>query len=158
MNRLPVPYKKTSPTYRQIWRIVDGALADTLNIHDDYFRHLRPRRRDHIRSSIVKRITGQVHGYLSETEKGRSGAKPSPAVDSEFVVRTDGLITRLGKRARKLVGLAPPASTYSHEVTAALVVLFAIAWLLVPLKSADAPASTHVKGPQILITGRSVDA
>lgn len=113
MKRLPFPYKKDDPTYRQIWRVVDGALRDAFSEHPDYIEHVNPRRRDHIRASVVKRVTGQVHGYMAE--KGRSTSRV--AVESEAAAAYDGgFLTRLAQGARKLAGVCfAPVSTYSRR-------------------------------------------
>lgn len=70
---------KTKPqkgdlNYHRLWRIIDGAVADALNSHPDYFSHGR---RYAIQQSIVKRVTGSVIGFASEQAKGRSGVQSS---------------------------------------------------------------------------------
>jgi hypothetical protein len=61
--------------YRQLWRVVDGAVFDALYTHQDY---LTPKGRRSARGSIVKRVTGAVMGYAEESARGRSGASPAP--------------------------------------------------------------------------------
>lgn len=60
--------KRPSAAYGQLWRIVDGAVADALKAHPDYLTDKGTRS---ARSSIVKRVTGAVIGYAGETAKGR---------------------------------------------------------------------------------------
>ena len=55
--------------YRQIWRVVDGAVADAFKMHPDY---LTEHGRSRARQSIVMRVTGAITGYSAEAEKGRS--------------------------------------------------------------------------------------
>ena len=69
---------KDSRAYRQLWRIVDGAVRDALDSHPDY---LTKKGRESARNSITKRVTGAVLGYATEVAQGRSGV--SPAADME---------------------------------------------------------------------------
>jgi len=55
--------KKGDKDYRQIWRIVDGAILDCLNCHPNYV--VRNRRGD-LRNSLAKRVTGSIKGYLEQ--------------------------------------------------------------------------------------------
>lgn len=57
-----------SRAYRQLWRVVDGAVFDALYSHQDY---LTDKGRRSARESINKRVVGAVLGYALEA-KGRS--------------------------------------------------------------------------------------
>lgn len=112
MGRLTIPKQKLDPEYRQLWRVVDGAVEDTFNMHPHYKAKFNPRFVKHIRSSIVKRVVGSVHGY--QAEKGRSGLRPAADTD---VARSSGILTRLFVRARKLVSVGHAlTSANSREV------------------------------------------
>ena len=63
--------------YRQLWRIVDGAVEDALRHHEDY---LTQKGKRSARRSITKRVTGAVMGYVEQSTRGRSGV--SPAADT----------------------------------------------------------------------------
>jgi hypothetical protein len=61
---------KAGAVYRQVWRIVDGAVRDAFRQHPDY---LSPCRREaEIRRSIVKRVTGAFLGYVGEARRHRA--------------------------------------------------------------------------------------
>lgn len=60
--------------YRQLWRVVDGAVFDALYTHEDY---LTAKGRRSARTSINKRVVGAVMGFASQTAKGRSGESPA---------------------------------------------------------------------------------
>jgi hypothetical protein len=62
--------------YRQLWRIVDGAVADALSAHPDY---LTPKGQRSAQLSITKRVTGAVLGFAAEA--ARAGLVASPAAD-----------------------------------------------------------------------------
>lgn len=66
--------KLQSRAYRQLWRIVDGAVADALKHHEDY---LTDKGKRSARRSITKRVTGAVLGYAEQSARGRSGASPA---------------------------------------------------------------------------------
>ncbi len=55
--------------YRQIWRIVDGAIRDTLENHPEYLTKAGSRA---ARNSLTKRVVGSLHGYATQVAKGRS--------------------------------------------------------------------------------------
>lgn len=76
MKRLPIePTKPASPTYRQIWRVVDGAVDLALSAHPEY---LNPGKKvSTIRNSIVKRVVGALHGYAEQSAWVRSGSSPA---------------------------------------------------------------------------------
>ena len=63
--------EKGNHHYRQLWRVVDGAVADAIAQHPEYIA-LGAQKRV-VRQSIVKRVTGAVLGYAVEAAKGRSG-------------------------------------------------------------------------------------
>ncbi|MGX7709150.1 hypothetical protein [Methylobacterium sp. Gmos1] len=64
--------KPGSPAYRQIWRIVDGAVAQALDAHPEY---LAPGARVRtVRNSIVKRVTGAITGHAAQAARVRSEA------------------------------------------------------------------------------------
>nr|USU32853.1 hypothetical protein NG677_03915 [Methylobacterium sp. OTU13CASTA1] len=73
-NRLQ-PEKPGSPDYRQIWRVVDGAVASALEAHPDYVAPGRKVRT--VRNSIVKRVTGAILGYAEQPAWVRSGSSPA---------------------------------------------------------------------------------
>ena len=65
--------------YRQLWRVVDGAVRDALDHHPDY---LTPKGRRNARESVTKRVTGQVLSYATQVAEGRSGSSPAPEMGS----------------------------------------------------------------------------
>jgi len=67
---------KGSRSYRQLWRVVDGAVIDALKHHPDYIRAGKTRS---ARESIVKRVTGAVLGYAAQAAWGRSDRRRSAA-------------------------------------------------------------------------------
>ena len=64
-NETGLPGK--SGPYRQLWRIVEGAVNDAFKNHPDY---LTPKGRRNARSSIVKRVTGTVLSFAVEAARG----------------------------------------------------------------------------------------
>lgn len=58
--------------YRQLWRIVDGAVADAFKMHPNYLSE-DGKRWQTARQSIVKRVTGAILGYAEQSAQGRSG-------------------------------------------------------------------------------------
>lgn len=107
MSRL-VPLQG-SPGYRQLWRIVDGAVRDTFNAHPDY---LSPRGRRKAEAALVKRITGAVFGYAvaaaDAAAQGRSGF--SPAAESEAAAVVPAPPAEPAQRLRLLAGCHAPVS------------------------------------------------
>lgn len=67
-----------SPSYRQLWRAVDGAVATAMEAHPDYFSE---RGLVKARAAIVKRVTGALNGYVEQSTRGRSGF--SSAADTQ---------------------------------------------------------------------------
>ena len=74
-------HKRHRQAYRQIYRVIDGAVADAILQHPEFFALGRQR---NARTSIAKRVAGAVCGYLVEKElrrpKGRGGAGPERIV------------------------------------------------------------------------------
>lgn len=67
---------KDGRAYRQLWRIVDGAVRSALETHPDYLTE-KGRRTATARRLIVKRVVGAVMGYAEQSAQGRSGASPA---------------------------------------------------------------------------------
>lgn len=68
-------FKRAKPAkddwnYQQLWRIVDGAVADCFAMHPGYLSGKWPERI--VRASICKRVTGSVLGYAEQSAQGRS--------------------------------------------------------------------------------------
>lgn len=63
-----------SRAYRQLWRVVDGAVFDALYTHPEY---LTAAGKKWAQQSIVKRVTGEVLGY-AEQAWGRSEESSAP--------------------------------------------------------------------------------
>lgn len=66
------PEKPGSPTYRQIWRIVDGAVNEALKAHPEYLASKAKART--VRNSITKRVVGAITGYAEQSAWVRSGS------------------------------------------------------------------------------------
>lgn len=79
------PEKPGDPTYRQIWRVVDGAVASALAARPEYVAPGKKTRT--VRNSIVKRVTGALHGYAAQSAWVRSGSSPA---DEGAVVLSKG--------------------------------------------------------------------
>jgi hypothetical protein len=75
MKRSKPPPQKIDPNYRQLWRVVDGAVADAIKSHPEFFTLAK---RKTARYSIAKRVTGGIHGYLVQAGWGRSGEARRP--------------------------------------------------------------------------------
>jgi hypothetical protein len=78
--------------YRQLWRIVDGAVRDTLLQHPDY---VTPKGRRALRLSVNKRVTGAVLGYAEQSARGRSVVQAAAAEGGPAVCTAPGLFARL---------------------------------------------------------------
>lgn len=61
---------KPDDTYGQMWRVVDGAVAECFRAHPDYLPKGENKRT--IRASLVKRVTGAVLGFAVQAAKARS--------------------------------------------------------------------------------------
>lgn len=73
------PLKK-GKLYRQLWRLVDGAVRDCFDKHPDYLTgkgHARAR----ARNSVNKRVVGSILGYTEQVARvqGRSEGVQSPS-------------------------------------------------------------------------------
>lgn len=88
IKRIRIMNQDRPQSYKQLWRVIDGAVADCFAQHPEYLHPNRHERR--VRSSIVKRVVGAVHGYAEQSAKSRSG-----------VVRR--LTQRVARYARTLV-------------------------------------------------------
>lgn len=76
MARQPrIAPRSGSPEYRQIWRIVDGALRQAFHDHPDYIA--RGKRADHVRTSLTKRVAGALNSYAEQSAQVRSGSSPA---------------------------------------------------------------------------------
>lgn len=74
-RRTRIPAAKDDWRYRQLWRIVDGAVAAAFDAHPNYLTDVGRRS---ARASIVKRVTGSVLGYAEQVSaRGRSGQEPA---------------------------------------------------------------------------------
>lgn len=67
-KRLRLKPQKGGARYRKLWRVVDGAVFDTLNCHPEY---VSASRRAEVRSSVTKRVVGAVESFLSQDKGGR---------------------------------------------------------------------------------------
>lgn len=66
VKRTAMP-KCPDAAYRQLWHLADGAVRDCFANHPDY---LTAKGKHHARLSLVKRITGTMHGYATQVAKG----------------------------------------------------------------------------------------
>ncbi len=83
---------KPSYLYRQIWRVVDGSICDTLLHHPEYFRDHLSQSKDHIsnfRRSLCKRITGAVLASVEQSAKRRSRAPWAADEVDAFTMRAE---------------------------------------------------------------------
>lgn len=87
-----------SRAYSQLWRIVDGAVVDALEMHSDY---LTPKGKRNARASITKRVTGSVLGFAEQSAKGRTGSRPAAETGSALPTRPShraaGLAVSIGR-------------------------------------------------------------
>lgn len=65
------PQKMPNMEYRAIWRVVDGAVRNALDMHPDYLTN-KGSHRATARMSIVKRVTGAILGFQTERKRGPS--------------------------------------------------------------------------------------
>ena len=75
MNRIEPEKRPVTPTYRQVWRVVDGAVALALSAHPEYIAPGKNPRT--VRNSIVKRVVGAILGYSEQSGWVRSGSSPA---------------------------------------------------------------------------------
>ena len=61
------------PSYRKLWRLVDGAVKDALNMHPEY---LTDAGRRSARFSITKRVVGTVHSFAERQGAGQPADTP----------------------------------------------------------------------------------
>jgi len=61
------PRFKDDKEYRQIWKLVEGAVNDTIHCHPDYFR---TNRTSSLRQSLSKRVAGTIRSYLAQSQGG----------------------------------------------------------------------------------------
>jgi len=109
--RQPRPHlrrKATDPThsraYRQLWRVVDGAVFDALYSHPDY---LTEKGMHAARASIVKRVTGSVMGFAEQSARGRSGQPAAERVaDPANRVAPRTALSAVSKWRAVLLGVA----------------------------------------------------
>lgn len=81
MRRTSIPKKADVRAYRQLWRIVDGAVTDAFTSHPDY---LSSRQLATVaRRSVVKRVVGAIDGYVEQSTRGRSGAEPAAETETD---------------------------------------------------------------------------
>ena len=80
-RRARIPKHKTSsPAYRQLWRLVDGAVRQCFLEHPDYLSDSY--REITVRTSIVKRVAGLILGYAGETAEARSSAEAGDSTET----------------------------------------------------------------------------
>lgn len=73
---------KGDQSYRQLWRVVDGAVMDAFAHHPEY---LAPHRGKDARLSVVKRVVGAIQGYAAQAVRGRSGRGPAAITESDVI-------------------------------------------------------------------------
>jgi len=59
--------------YSQLWRVVDGAVADAFACHPDY---LTSKGHRNARASVAKRVTGHVLGFAAQAARVAPAAQP----------------------------------------------------------------------------------
>lgn len=70
-RRTKLPLGKDDPQYAQLWKIVDGAVADAFNNHPRYLAHTVSRKV--VRTSINKRVVGALLSYVTDLRGGAVG-------------------------------------------------------------------------------------
>lgn len=65
-KRTKPPPAKVQTAYRQLWRVVDGAVADALAQHPEYLAQGIVHKV--VRASINKRVVGGLLSFLSDRE------------------------------------------------------------------------------------------
>ena len=101
---------KDARAYRQLWRVVDGAVADAFHHHPDYLTKSGHRS---AQNSITKRVTGAVIGFAAQAARAAPG-EIEPAADREIIPAKD--ISRascFGSRIAALVDLWGRAFSWS---------------------------------------------
>jgi hypothetical protein len=64
MQRRPSRPQKGTKAYRDLWRVIDGAVMDAFNKHPNYVAAGESERT--VRNSIVKRAVGAVLSFADE--------------------------------------------------------------------------------------------
>jgi hypothetical protein len=77
--------EKGDPTYRQIWRVVDGAVTTALAAHPEFLAPTARLRT--VRNSIVKRVVGALHGYAAQAAWVRSASSAADDMGGPAVTR-----------------------------------------------------------------------
>lgn len=138
MRRTKPPRERATETaYCRLWRLVDGAIVDTIANHPEYFRKDRL---PVVRTSIAKRVVGAILGHAEQSARGRSGEQPATdtGIDAALAAAfatggmdTNGVAQRArpvrGERAHRFkddardgTGLEPVPSQFSlHNVVTA---------------------------------------
>lgn len=70
--------KTTDAQYRQIWNLTAGAVRDCFACHPEYLTQAGLQAAE---LSLVKRVTGTLHGYATQVAQGRSIGVPDAARD-----------------------------------------------------------------------------
>lgn len=68
--------KPRDEAYRQLWRLVGGAVGDAFATHPEYLTPLGQRK---AAEAVIKRVTGTLFGYATQVAQGRSVSKPGEA-------------------------------------------------------------------------------
>lgn len=55
--------------YSKLSRLIEGAVNSTFHFHEDY---LTPKGKQSARKSLLKRIAGQINGFIEQSMKSRS--------------------------------------------------------------------------------------
>lgn len=79
-NRWKRPRREKTPdeAYRMLWQLVSGAVRDSFANHPEYLTDAGRRAAER---SIVKRVTGTLHGYATQVARGRSMQAMNPLPD-----------------------------------------------------------------------------
>ena len=97
-----------TPAYRQLWRVVDGAVRDAMTSHPKWLASEEAGTK--LRNSIVKRAVGAIMGYvgeatvrpdapLAEAARGRSGFSPAVEGSVRRVLTADDDASSVSKEA-----------------------------------------------------------
>ncbi len=66
-RRVKPPPQKTDSEYKRLWKIIDGAVADSFFHHKDYLNpQVSPKV---VRNSINKRVTGAIEASLRKQQR-----------------------------------------------------------------------------------------
>ena len=109
------PFHSTR-AYRQLWRVVAGAVGDALAMHPEYLTQAG--RRSAARS-VTKRVTGAVMSYAVEAAaRGRSGG--SPAADEAAGASTVGRGPVVSATGSEAAGLARGLAAFLRRAAATI--------------------------------------